>query len=92
MTFEAKEVETRFEAARARLNTPSPEGNEGDDFQIRISVGVSLDRRAMEDLSVTCPAPDLEPVGDPNYVVANVFDRTEFREVEMSLNGAPSRP
>lgn len=89
MTFDGNKVETRFETAKSRLNTPSLEPGEQSDFQMRVSVGVSLDRRAIEDLSVPCPAPDLEPIGDPNYAIVNVFDGTELHRVEMSLDGGP---
>lgn len=87
-SFHGNRVKTRFEAARARVNQPSASRTERDDFQIRVSVGVSLDRGAIDDLSVPCPAPDFEPVGDPNYVVANVFDGTEAHE----LDGGPFEP
>lgn len=94
MAFNDNEIKTRFEAAVSSINTPTKRLKKArkDEYQMRISVAVSLNRDAIEDLDVTCPAPDFEPVGDPNYVVANVFDGSELHEVSMSLNDGPFEP
>ena len=79
--FDGNEVATRFKAASL------PE-----DLQMRISVGYSLDRRAVREPGILCPSPIEAPAEDPNTVFANVFDGGAENEVELSLNGGPYTP
>ena len=76
MTFGRGEYSTRFKAA---FKSPAE--------QMRISVAVSMDDNAITDFSVRCPAPDDAPVGDREWVVANVYDGGPRNLVEMSLDG-----
>ena len=91
--FDGADIETRFEAGYARINTPSKSRKELDDFQMRISVGVNVNRDAIHDLSVDCPTPDAaDSIGPRNYVVVNVFDSNAEHKVKMSLDGGAYVP
>lgn len=86
--FEGDRVETRYQAGYTQVNTPSTTASELDDFQMRISVGVNVDRQAINDLDVACPTPDDEPAnGARNGVIVNVFDSNAFHRVNLSLDG-----
>ncbi|MEO0975038.1 MAG: calcineurin-like phosphoesterase C-terminal domain-containing protein, partial [Pseudomonadota bacterium] len=91
--FDGDRVETRYQSGYTRINTPSTTASELDDFQVRISVGVNIDREAINDLDVACPTPDDQPAnGARNAVVANVFDSNAFHRVSVSLDGGAFVP